>query len=159
MGLYEHRAVNHLNVLHIISWCLLSLGAEPRWDECHYSGEAPGCDAPFVCRGNEAWLCRDGASSLNCYRHCSPDLTVISCFCHSAKCTAFYRRWAGQRGLPPHAVSFTGKLIRTRSLSNRGHFVSVCPGNSRKSLPGREEKLFTLPWNSLQEMAILLVIK
>lgn len=40
MGLYQHRAVNHLNVLHIISWCLLSLGAEPRWDECHYSGEA-----------------------------------------------------------------------------------------------------------------------
>lgn len=35
--LATHRAVNHLNVLHIISWCLLSSGPEARWDECHHS--------------------------------------------------------------------------------------------------------------------------
>lgn len=140
MGLYEHRAVNHLNVLHIISWCLLSLGAEPRWDECHYSVEAPGCDAPFVCRGNEAWLCRDGGSSLNCYRRCSPDSTVTSCFCHPAKCTAFYCGWAGKVGAPSSCYFFHGQTHQDK-VSEQLRALCVCvPWKLETKPPSQERK-------------------
>lgn len=67
VGLHKHRAVNQLNVLHIISWCLLSLGAEPCWDGCHHSVQAPGFDAPFVCRGNGACLCQEWCHRVTSY--------------------------------------------------------------------------------------------